>query len=51
MGRLFILDKHSLSCACGQKSVSHLPLKIPHFLRSKLIANEAWDTLAIHQKI
>ena len=52
MGHLFILDKHKKSC--GQISVSQFSSKIPHFLRPKLIAHEAWDTfmtLAIHPKI
>ena len=49
MGHLFILDKHKKSC--GQKKVSQFSSKIPHFLRPKLIAHEAWDTLAIHPKI
>ena len=49
MGHLFILDlrlKHKF----WRKSVSQFSSKIPHFLRPRLIAHEAWDTLAIHQK-
>ena len=48
MGHLFILDKHKQSYR--QKSVGQFSSKIPHFLRPRLIAHQAWDTLAIHQK-
>ena len=48
MGHLFILDKHKYSC--GRKGVGQFSSKIPHFLSPRLLANEAWDTLAIHQK-
>ena len=51
MSHLFILEKHTHKKKKRIKSVSQFSSKIPHFLRPRLIAHEAWDTLAIHQQI